>query len=222
MIKAVIFDMYETLITSFESPLYFGEQIAEDAGIPPKFFLKLWRSAERERATGKISLEKILEKITRVYGCFSEEKVEMIVNKRIASKKEAFNHLHPEIIPLLTTIKKSGKKLGLISNCYSEEAAVIKKSVLFPYFDAVCLSYDEGLQKPDSAIFDRCIKKLNVSAEECIYVGDGDYNELAAAKENGMTPVQAVWYLKEGTVHPVKRMDNYMAAEKPLDILELF
>ena len=30
MIKAVIFDMFETLITHFKSPLYFGKQIAED------------------------------------------------------------------------------------------------------------------------------------------------------------------------------------------------
>ena len=33
MIKAVIFDMYETLITLFDSPLYFGTQMAADAGI---------------------------------------------------------------------------------------------------------------------------------------------------------------------------------------------
>lgn len=32
MIKSVIFDMYETLITLHQSPLYFGTQIAIDAG----------------------------------------------------------------------------------------------------------------------------------------------------------------------------------------------
>ena len=31
MIKAVIFDMYETLITLFESPAYFSTQMAVDA-----------------------------------------------------------------------------------------------------------------------------------------------------------------------------------------------
>lgn len=34
MIRAVIFDMFETLITLYESPIYFGSQIAEDVGIP--------------------------------------------------------------------------------------------------------------------------------------------------------------------------------------------
>lgn len=40
MIKAVIFDMYETLITLFESPLYFGTQMAFDAGIAEEKFQK--------------------------------------------------------------------------------------------------------------------------------------------------------------------------------------
>lgn len=38
MIKAVIFDMYETLITLFESPAYFSTQMAEDAGIQEEDF----------------------------------------------------------------------------------------------------------------------------------------------------------------------------------------
>lgn len=33
MLKGVIFDMYETLITFYESPLYNGIQIALDVGI---------------------------------------------------------------------------------------------------------------------------------------------------------------------------------------------
>ena len=34
-IQAVIFDMYETLVTQFCSPLYYGTQIAEDLGLSP-------------------------------------------------------------------------------------------------------------------------------------------------------------------------------------------
>lgn len=221
MIKAVIFDMYETLITLFESPLYFGTQIAKDAGISEEDFQKLWHPAGKDRTIGKITLEELLEKILKTYGCYSEEKMRMIVNKRVASKKEAFNHLHSEIIPLLCKLKEQGMKIGLISNCFSEEAAVIKESILFQYFDAVCLSYDEGVQKPDFAIFDKCLKKLQVKAEECLYVGDGGSNELVAAKEVGMMPVQAVWYLKEGTLQQTKRIDEFLKAEKPLDILAM-
>lgn len=96
-------------------------------------------------------------------------------------------------------MRERGIKIGLISNCFSEEAAVIKDSELFKYFDAICLSYDEGIQKPDLEIFNRCIEKLQVKAEECLYVGDGGSNELDAAATVGMKSVQATWYLKEET-----------------------
>lgn len=39
---------------------------------------------------------------------------------------------------MLSQLKSSGIRVGLISNCFSEEAEVIRESVLFPYFDEVC------------------------------------------------------------------------------------
>lgn len=222
MIKAVIFDMYETLITLYESPLYFGTQIALDAGIEEDKFRRLWNAAEEGRTIGKITLEEILEKILKENDCYSESKIEYIVGKRIKCKEEAFNHLHTEILPMLRALKEKGILIGLISNCFSEESVVIKRSILYPFFDAVCLSFDEGMQKPDQAIFCRCIEKLNVRADECLYVGDGGSRELEAAKMVGMKAVQAVWYLKEGTNQPSKRKEEFVNVETPLDILKFF
>ena len=195
--------------------------MAMDAGISDEDFQRMWSPYENDRTIGKITSEKLLERILKHYGRYSEEKMKMIMDKRIGFKKDAFNHLHPEIIPLLCKLKEQGIKIGLISNCFSEEAALIKECILFPYFDAVCLSFYEGVMKPDPVIFERCLEKLDLNAEECLYVGDGGCNELASAKDIGMKPVQAVWYLKEGTRQPTKRMKEFVNAEKPLDILNL-
>lgn len=219
MLKAVIFDMYETLITLYESPLYFGTQIALDAGIEEEKFQELWNSEEEDRTIGKITLEEILERILKENNCYSENKMNYIVGKRIKCKEEAFEHLHTEIIPMLRLLKEKGILIGLISNCFSEESVVIKKSILYPFFDAVCLSFDEGMKKPDKAIFKRCLEKLNVQSDECLYVGDGGNGELEAAKMVGMKAVQAVWYLKEGTNQPSKRKAEFENVETPLDIL---
>ena len=75
MIKAVIFDMYETVITHYECPLYFGKQMAFDAGIEEEKFQKTWRATEEERTTGKITFEEILERILKENGCYSESKL---------------------------------------------------------------------------------------------------------------------------------------------------
>ena len=220
MIKAVIYDMYETLITLFESPLYFGSQMSIDAGISEQDFQELWQAAEVDRTIGKITLEDILEKILKANDCYSEDKMNLITQKRYQNKKEAFEHLHPEIIPMLRSLQEKDILIGLISNCFSEEAVVIKNSILYPYFDAVCLSFEEGMQKPDPAIFHRCLEKLKLKPDECLYIGDGGSNELEAARFLGMKTVQAVWYLKEGTCQPVKRKMDFEHANSPLEVLD--
>ncbi|MBD5470076.1 MAG: HAD family hydrolase [Lachnospiraceae bacterium] len=220
MIKAVIFDMYETLITHFQSPLYFGAQMAADARISEQKFLELWEPTENDRTIGKLTLEDALENILKENRCYSKELFNRIVQKRIKVKEECFNHLHEQIIPMLRGLKEKRIQIGLISNCFSEEATVIRKSILFPYFDAVCLSYEQGLKKPDIEIYRRCIDKLNVEADECLYVGDGGSSELEAAKSIGMKAVQAVWYLQDGTGQPCGRKADFEQMENPMDILK--
>lgn len=219
MTRAVIFDMFETLITHYSSPLYFSAQMAADAGITEERFQALWRPTEHERSTGKLTFEEVIEKILRENHCYSERLLKQIVEKRIATKEECFRHLHAEIIPMLAKLKEKGLKVGLISNCFSEEAQVIRQSVLFPYFDAAYLSYEQGVEKPDAEIFLRCIDGFSIKAGECVYVGDGGSSELEAARSLGMKAVQAVWYLKEGTMQPTGRKHDFLQAEKPLDVL---
>ncbi|MCM1119780.1 MAG: hypothetical protein NC543_10540 [bacterium] len=68
------------------------------------------------------------------------------------------------------------------------------------------------------------MKKLDVQARDCLYVGDGGSDELEAveaAKTVGMRALQAVWYLKEGTCQPSGRKDGFRQFEMPLDILDI-
>lgn len=219
MIRAVIFDMYETLITHYRSPLYFGAQMAEDAGIAEEKFQALWRPTEYDRTIGKLTFEEVVENILRENRCYSGELVKKIVQRRIETKEDCFKKIHEEIIPMLEQLKAKGILIGLISNCFSEEAEVIRRSVLFPYFDAVYLSYEQGVQKPDKEIYKRCMADLGVRPEECLYIGDGGSNELEAARTLGMKALQAVWYLQEGTSQQTGRKAEFEQMERPMDIL---
>lgn len=221
MIHAVIFDMFETLITHYNCPLYFSAQMAADAGVPEEKFQELWHPTEHDRTVGRMTLEDVLRRILEENRCFSEELLKKIVTKRKQTKEECFSHLHPEVIPMLDRLKEQGISIGLISNCFSEEASLIRESVLFPYFDAVYLSYEQGVKKPDEQIYIRCMESLSVRPEECIYVGDGGSCELETARKLGMKVVQAVWYLKAGTMQPTKRKPEFMQAERPLDVVKM-
>lgn len=219
MIRAVIFDMFETLITHYRSKLYFGSQIAKDMGISEDKFRVLWDLTEYDRSIGKLTLEEVLESILRENKCYSEKLLNEITEKRKEVKRECFRNLHSEIIPMLSKLKEREILVGLISNCFSEEAEVIRKSKLFPYFDVVMLSWEQGVSKPDEEIFERCMKRLSVKPEECLYIGDGGSFELETAKKLGMTAAQAVWYLREGNNQPSGRKKEFWQMEKPLDVL---
>ena len=212
-IRCVIFDMYETLVTQFSGPLYYGTQIAENLGLKWEVFLLDWRQTEEARATGKATLEAVVEMLLRRHGIYTEALCSRIVSKRIAVQADCFQHLHPGILPMLSQLKSRGLKIGLISNCFSEEAKLIRESILFPYFDASCMSWEEGVRKPDPAIYQRCLTKLGLPAENCLYVGDGGSQELETARSLGMLAVQAVWYRQE-------TFENYLSAIRP-DVLQI-
>ncbi len=220
MVRAVIFDMFETLITHYKAPLYFSAEMAEDAGVSVEEYRAVWNPTEDGRSTGKYTLEEALEIALKECGCYSPELLQKIAEKRKAAKKECFNNLHEEIIPMLAQLKEKGILIGLISNCFSEEVEVIRQSELFPYFDAVCLSYEEGVQKPDVEIFRRCMERLGVEAKECLYVGDGGSRELETARSLGMNAVQAAWYLQEGSTQPSGRKKEFKQMETPLEVVE--
>ena len=90
MIKAVIFDMFETLVTHYESPLYMAKQISSDIGITEQKFREIWNTTDDDRTLGKKTLEEVIEKSLKVNNRYSIELFEKIVNKRKASKVECF------------------------------------------------------------------------------------------------------------------------------------
>ena len=207
-IRAVIFDMYETLVTQLQSPLYYGTQIAQDLGLTPEVFLPEWRKTEEDRATGKRTFEEVMEMLMRQHGIYTQENYRRVTDRRIGVQTDSFSHLHPQILPLLRELKERGIRIGLITNCFSEEAKLIRESELFPFFDAPCLSWELGIRKPDPAIYHACLEMLGIPAENCLYVGDGGSRELETAGSLGMQALQATWYRREG-------FEKYQAAIRP-------
>ncbi len=82
-------------------------------------------------------------------------------------------------------------KIGLLSNVGSDWVTdVFLSAEEQRLFDAIVLSHNVGLIKPDAAIFELIAEKLSVKPKECIFVDDGEHN-CEGAKRVGM---QAVVY----------------------------
>ena len=221
IVQAVIFDMYETLVTQFCSPLYYGTEIARDVGVPPEEFLPGWRATEEARATGKLTFEDTIGRLLQSHGIFTEELHRRVVEKRIAIQADCFRHLHPGILPLLSALRERGIRIGLITNCFSEETALIRESALFPWFDAPCLSWEEGVRKPDPAIYRACLRRLGIAPEHCLYVGDGGSFELETARSLGLQAVQATWYRQTAFEHKQAALrPDFPQLGDPMEVLD--
>ena len=194
MIKAVVFDMFETLVTLFEGRTYFGENIAEDVGVPPKDFRREWHAIEDARSTGQYTIKEGLETVLKTLGVYSEDKVMLAAQKRMDALGDTFGAIPEDSLKLLEDLKKEGMLIGLITNTFSDERDFIRACPLFPFFDSAMISYEQGICKPDPEIYQRMIDSLGVRPEEILYVGDGGSKELYAARDAGMQAIQCAWF----------------------------
>lgn len=222
MIKAVIFDMFETLVTLFEGRTYWGEDIAADTGADPVEFRREWHAIEKDRSTGKYTIEEGLEVVLKKLGLYSEDKVKLAASKRIAGLTDTFSNIPNETVELLKVLKNRGIKVGIITNTFSDERDMIRSSILMQYIDEALISYEQGLCKPDPALYKKITELLHVEPDECLFVGDGGSGELYAARDAGMHAVQCTWFHERAyEPHiPCPILDEFDHADTQLEVLK--
>jgi putative hydrolase of the HAD superfamily len=93
-------------------------------------------------------------------------------------------------LAVLDELRGRGLRLGLVSNCSSEVGELWEESPFGGRFDAVVLSAEVAMCKPDPRIYRLALERLGVEAADTVFVGDGHSNELAGAEGAGLRAVQ--------------------------------
>ncbi len=216
-IKAIFFDLYETLITEFANGHKIFKRNYQDyalLGLEYEEFAVEWRSRIQQRMAGEYKdyFEVILDMMKVRNLPYKPEVVQYLYKERIKEKTIPFNNIRSDILELLDTLRSSGIKLGLISNCTEEEVRAWQESPLPSFFDHVVFSYEVRLAKPDPRIYQLACEGLSVLPRECIFVGDGGSDELNGAYKAGIKPYHAIWFSN-------RVQSNYKRLEHPSDIL---
>jgi putative hydrolase of the HAD superfamily len=108
-------------------------------------------------------------------------------------------------IRTLELIRKDSFKTGMITNCPLETPLLWPDTELFGFIDVPVFSCMEKLRKPDTRLFELCAERLGLRPDECVFIGDGANDELAAAASAGMTPV----LLNNGCPVSLKRASQF-------------
>jgi HAD superfamily hydrolase (TIGR01509 family) len=198
-IKAVFFDLYETLITERNIHKLGATIVAARLGIAATAFEVEWRRHKEQRLCGFYSnyIDALRAVCREIDQPVDESALQQLYMEWKANKAVPFAQIDITIVQLLQQIRQIGIRIGLISNCMPEEAAAWLNCSLAPLFDAAVFSCQIGCTKPTPYIYHRACQLLHVTPEQSIFVGNGSDNELFGAIQVGMVAYQATWFLAQ-------------------------
>ena len=168
--KAIIFDLYGTLVGNFSRKVYdhVQKQMANVLGVPYPKFWQTKAETIKDRSLGNLTVE---ENITEI-GRRLNVKVDTTQNDKIISLGNEFTKTslipEPEVIEGLVELKQCGFLIGLITNCNSSVPLFFPKSELVQYIDVPVFSCEERVKKPSPRIYEIACERLNVKPKECI------------------------------------------------------
>jgi putative hydrolase of the HAD superfamily len=189
--EAVIFDLFGTIVDGFaSSSAGYQEQFAAALAVPHDQLAPHWRDLTDRRTLGEFqTVEGSIEHLCNLIGItVSAEQMLAAVETRLNLTRHALKP-RSDALATFTRLKSAGVKLGLLSNCSIEIPIVWPETELARLFDAAVFSSRERIKKPAAEMYQLICARLEVTANNCLYVADGENFELAAAAAVGMHAV---------------------------------
>jgi len=141
---------------------------------------------------------------------FSErfgELLELDPGRRAGLVERMFGHIQPDdrMMNAVRRARAQGLRTGLISN--SMGAGRYDRSIFPELFDGVVISGDEGMHKPEPAIYELGAERVGLSPADCVFVDDLREN-CEGAEAVGMTAV-----LHRGAERTLPRLEELLGVE---------
>jgi HAD superfamily hydrolase (TIGR01549 family) len=195
MIKAVLFDLFETLITEVQPTR--ASSLAAALGLEQKAYRVEWKARRPRVVVGELCFAEALTQISHTLaGTVDATAIQRICQQRMQEKDAAYARMNDLVASLITGLTRRGVKLGVISNGFKEDVFGWPGCMLAPAFQCTAFSCEEGIAKPDPEIYLRAIHRLGVRSESTVYIGDGGDNELSGAEEAGLRAYHASWFVR--------------------------
>lgn len=182
----VIFDMDGTILDTLDDLCDATNYTLAQMGCPK-------RSKEEVRCFVGNGILKLLERampsgttkaqIRQAFSIFME-----YYNKHCMDKTKPYDG----IIDLLRELRAQGIKTAVVSNKRHETVKILCDDLFTGLFDAFEGDRPGVPKKPDSAMVDLVLEKLNIQRENAVYVGDSDV-DLTTAVNSGMDYIIVTW-----------------------------
>lgn len=182
-IKAIIFDLGGVLLRTVDfSP---RERLAARLGMSRTELEDFIFGGESgvQAQNGEITVNQHWEKLQHQLNCTQQE-FTLILDEFFRQ-----DQLDSELMDYVRRLHQT-YKTGLLSNAWDDLRQVIAEKWHFEdAFDAIIISAEVGMAKPDPRIFQLTLDRLGVNASEAVFVDDMAVN-VRAANSVGMNAIQ--------------------------------
>lgn len=103
---------------------------------------------------------------------------------------QSWTQLNETMVRFVTDVRRRVQRLGIISNMTRNTLVSMRRHFEWlALFDACVFSCEVGTNKPEREIYERCLRELELCADECLFVDDSAEN-VQGALDVGMAAIR--------------------------------
>lgn len=188
-VKACLLDVYDTILAS-----HFPGRLAALAGladVPVERLSAEWLTLARDRDTGKLPMAAAF---TRALAACGRDPDPGLVDRLVQADAELIlthTEVCPDTVPFLEAVRREGIRVALVSNCADNTRPMLAAKGLLDLVDAVVLSCEVGIAKPDPQIYLIAVRELGGQPADAVMLDDQP-RFCAGAQASGVRAIQVV------------------------------
>ena len=219
--SAVCIDLFNTLVNVGDVPDTVGRFTADVLGIDRDVWNAVCFGPDHEICRPTVHADILRTLAHSIDPAIPLERITEAARERQARFDHALCNVKAGTLDTLRELRRAGFRLALISNASTGEVAAWSDSPLAPMFDVTLFSCECGYKKPEPEIYQHALRRLGLSAHECLYVGDGGSQEFHGASQAGFHTVLTREFLKPARYQRVMAEQGQMIGTEIAAIQEL-
>lgn len=169
--EALLVDLYDTLLWVDWRPL--GDRLAARLEVEGDALLRAFEMTSVARGTGQHrSVRGDLAAIAAAAGGRTDEAFLAALEDELMAFLGKSAHLYDDVRPRLRALREAAVRIAIVSNCDHATRPLLARLGLDREVDTAVLSCEVGSLKPDPAIFQHALARLDVRAEQAVFIDD--------------------------------------------------
>lgn len=237
-IRAILFDLHETLTKFEEHPKDIFRRVSDECGIKISQFTESERDEAFLVADEWFKSFQIESNVGPLYGSQPQHWIEwnrimfeelgladidettlMRIERNFKDELLALEGFTDAAIKTVKLLHERGYPMGIVTRRYDNPNFLVSKFKLNKYFSTIHWSGIHGYEKPSPFSLLQAAEEISVNPKLCAYVGNDLTVDVAAAQRAQMLPVLLKWAKpEEASLAP----EGVIIRTSPLELLDMF